>query len=443
MRILSLFTALFTMFLFNSASAASIDVENPYMCKQTLAKYQQPITPQHSAHDSLVNAIRLHCLDQHQASIKALSPALAKPDNLTSKQLTYAYILQSVNLNNLADENSCTVAKLSMAYALNSNSELLSIRAELNYFSFCNVYDDNTQHALKRLYELNQMAVEMGDLHLQLVIHNQLSFVYYMLEQNQLAAEEGEKALALSEKLEADDYLLTLFNLIDAYLDANALNLAKQRLALYEQQLASAPSEFERYLFYYAKSYLAYLQKDYQTVLSVRQEYFDKTEVSSPSFTEKLVILAGLSCWELARYECLTQIVNQHFTQYVGEKYIAKNSGEEINRLRLYELLIHWFTYQQDNHSLKKYQQGYFDLANETLIRQQQAAKVLGVAKLNNEVIRLNSEEVHKQLVAQKQNLQNHRVLLGVIAALLLVILLAYLRLRRKVSQQVLKVNAL
>ncbi|REL36626.1 hypothetical protein [Thalassotalea euphylliae] len=436
MNIFRVLTAFFL--LCNTAIGASFDVEDPHICKHTLAKYKQPIAQQNSALDGLINAVLLHCQDQHQASIEALSPVLSKPADLSSKQLTYAYILQSVNLNNIADDNSCAAAKLSMAHGMNSNSELLSIRAELNYFSFCNVYDDNTQHALKRLYELNQIAADMDSLNLQLVIHNQLSFVYYMLEQNQLSAEEAEKALALSEQLAADDYLLTLFNLIDAYLDAKELSLAEQRLALYEERLASSQSEFEHYLFHYAKSYLAYLQADYRKVLTVQSQYFEKTDFSSPSFDEKLAILKGLSCWQLAQYECMEQTIKQHFSQYIA------NDGEQaISRLGLYELLIHWHTYQQDHRSLNKAQQGYFNLANDKLTRQQQAAKVLGVAKLNNEVIRLNSEGVHKQLVAQNQTLQNYRVLIGVIGALLVLVTLAYLHLRRRVSQQVLRINEL
>lgn len=418
--------------------AASLNVENPHICKDTLAEFTQPITPHTSPLDGLINAVRLHCQDQHQASIEMLAPVLSSPIGIDSKQLTYAYILQSINFNNIGDDNSCPTAKLSMAHAVNSDSPALAIRAELNYFSFCNVYDDNTQHALKRLYELNQMAADMKNPGLQLVTHNQLSFVYYMLDQNQLSAEEAEKALILSEQIGADDYLVTLFNLVDAYLDAGELSLAAQRLMLYGDKLPQSPSDFEQYLYHYAQSYLAYLQGDFEQVLAVRDAYILKTDYRAPSFEEKLAVLTGLACAQLAQFDCVKQVIEQHFAEF-----LTSQSLENISRLGLFELLIHWHAHQQDYPVLAKVHQGYFNLANEKLIRQQQATKVLGVAKLNNEVIRLNSEEVHKRLAAQQQTTKNYRIMLSVAVVLLIIVLLAYLQLRRKISQQLMHINEL
>ena len=418
--------------------AASLNVENPHICKDTLAKFEQPIAPITSPLDGLINAVRLHCQDKHQASIDTLATVLSSPIGINSKQLTYAYILQSINFNNIGDDNSCATAKLSMAHAMNSDSPALAIRAELNYFSFCNVYDDNTQHALKRLYELNQLAAEMNSPSLQLVTHNQLSFVYYMLDQNQLSAEEAEKALLLSEQIGADDYLVTLFNLVDAYLDAGELSLAAQRILLYGDKLPASPSDFEQYLYHYAKSYLAYLQGDFAQVLAIRDAYFLKTDYRAPSFEEKLAVLTGLSCAQLSQFDCVAGVIEQHFAQY-----LTIQSMENISRLGLLELLIHWHTHQQDHLSLAKVHQAYFNLANNKLIRQQQATKVLGVAKLNNEVIRLNSEEVHKQLAVQQQTTKNYRIMLSVAVVLLIIVLLAYLQLRRKISQQLLRISEL
>ncbi|NMP30085.1 hypothetical protein HII17_00800 [Thalassotalea sp. M1531] len=415
-----------------SVNANNIDIEDPHICKNTLANFPQPIVQPLSSVDALINAVRLHCLDQHKSSVETLSPVLTQPGGLSTAQLTYAYILHSINLNNLADDQSCEAAKLSMAHAANADSVKLAIRAELNYFSFCDVYDENTPHALKRLYELSKVAIDIDSLYLQMTIHNQISYVYYMLDQNQLSAEEGEKALALSKAMQSDDYFIILFNLIDAYLDAGEVELAEQKISLFGKDLSDKSTKWERYLYHYAQSYLAFLRKDYQQVLDIDQAHFQQGSSDSASFVEKLAVFKGISCAELKNMSCVQATIEQYFSQ---------PDWQQINRLTLLELYIKWFSHQQDLPNLSQAQQRYFDVTYQKLIKQQQAAKVLGVAKLNNEIIRLNSEETLKQLAYQNEINRVYLIALLFAGGLLLVFIMAYVLLKRRVKQQVITVK--
>ncbi|WP_448212931.1 hypothetical protein [Colwellia sp. MEBiC06753] len=415
-----------------SLQATEFDVEDPYICKNTLANYQGPITPANGEVEQLINAVRYHCLDDHQASIETLLPVLNQPAQLSPSQLTYAYILHAINLNNIDDDRSCDMAKLSMVNAANTDSVELSIRAELNYFSFCDVYKDNIPHALKRLYELNTKALQNNKLSLQLTIHNQLSFVYYFLDQNQLSAEEGEKALAISEQMASDDYMVTLFNLIDAYLDAGEVALAEQRLALYQSKLTDLSTDWERYLYQYARTYLLYLQGNYQAVVDINNSYFQQNAGQSPAFIEKQAGFYGLACVALGDLTCVEQVVNQHF---------LATSLADIERLATLELLINWYSASNQAADLAAVHARYFDLVHEKLIKQQQATKVLGVAKLNNEIIRLNSDDALAQL-AQQQRLNTwYQYCLFAVILLFAGTLIAYISLKRKVKRQVIMIN--
>jgi len=413
---------------FSLVWASEFDVEDPYICKHTLAKYKQPIAAPSTNLERLINAVTAHCLDEHQASIELLSPVLQEPVGLTTDQITYAHILHSINLNNVGNDAACEYAKLSMAHAANSTSKPLSIRTELNYFSFCELYEENTPHALKRLYELSKEAIEIDSLYLQMNIHNQISYVYYMLDQNQLSAEEGEKALVLSEQLQSDDYEIVLFNLIDAYLDAGDLSLAEKYISHFKAQINENSTKWSRYLSLYAQTYLAYLQKQYRVVLDLDREILAiETEVS-PSLIQRRAIVKGLSCSALNNIECVASVMAQHF---------SKPQWSNIDRLMLLELYIKWFSYKKDWEKVANAQQRYFDLTYQKLTLQQQAAKILGVAKLNNEVIRLNSEKTLKQLDYQSNINRVYFIALVVLGALLVVFIAVYWHLKRRVSQQI------
>ena len=279
----------------NTVNAFEFDVEDPHLCKSTIAEYGQLADSDITTdQERLIQAVVSHCQDDFAGSIAIVDDLLKSPQSLTAAELTYTHILQSISLSNVQDKKSCDMAKLSVAFANSGASRALGIRAELGFYSFCEVTDENLAHALQRLYELNKETVSLDIPHLELAIHNQISFVYYNLDQNQLAADELEAALRISQEIAADDYIVTLYNLIDAYLDAGQLALAQQRLTLFASKLTESSSAFEKWLFYYAQSHYALLNKDYAQVLS----YFEKFDIieapDSVALVEKLASVQGL-----------------------------------------------------------------------------------------------------------------------------------------------------
>lgn len=242
-------------------------------------------------------------------------------------------------------------------------------------------------------------------------------------EQNQLAADELEIALAISEKMQSDDYLVTLYNLIDAYLDAGEVDMAQSRIAIYQQHMSEQSSVWEQWLLHYANSYHALLIKDFDKILEIKNQIAQLGPTDSPVFTDKINIIQGLACFELGQYECVENIITEHF---IEQDY------RDIRRLKLLELLIKWHGYQGNSEQMMEVQQYYFSLTQQKLFAQQQAAKVLGVAKLNNEVIRLSSEETAKQLSYQNEINRLFIIALAISLVMLLVLVVAYIRLKRR-----------
>ena len=133
------------------------------------------------------------------------------------------------------------------------------------------------------------------------------------------------------------------------------------------------------------------------------------------------------SCFALKQYDCVDEFVNQYFSQL---------EPSEESSLKVLKLLIQWYQRQARNDLVAPLQQRYFELAEKKLVTQQQAAKILGVAKLNNEVIQLNAETVEKELAYQNELNRIHLVVI-VMATILILILLIYLfRTRRKNKQR-------
>ena len=423
-----LISVAFTIFSLPKAYAASFDVEDPYICQNTVANFPEPYLTPENNREVLINGVREHCLDNYQASSEIVSELLNDLAGLSKKEITYAYVLQSINLNNIGSNDNCDLAKLAVAHGHGSDSKTLAIRAELNYFSFCELHDGNTSHTLKRLYELSKEALAMESFNLQLAIHNQISYVYYLLDQNQLAADELEIALELGKKMKSDDYLITLYNLIDAYLDAGELSLAEQRIELYHQSLTEKSSQWEQWLVLFAESYLSLLKEDYEKVLELKDKLGKGEPNDSPVFNEKIAIIQGLACFELGQFSCAESVINTH---------LMSTPIEDINRLKWLALLVKWYDYKGQYKEMRITQQRYFDLAEQKLFTQQQAAKILGVAKLNNEVIRLSSLELEQKLEQQQHTNRMYTLAITFLSVLLVVFVIGYWRLSVKIKKTV------
>ena len=427
---IALMLLVFGLSLFSplSVKAQSFDVEDPYICKNTLANYAHLADQQvEGQQEQLKKAVVLHCQDDYKASADLMDVILKRPDNLLSAELTYSHILQSINLSFTDFQRACDTAKLAVAFATSGKSRALEIRAELGYYAFCDITDNNIAHALQRLYELSKEAIAENQAHLELAVHNQISYVYYNLDQNQLAADELEAALAISRVINADDYSITLFNLIDAYLDAGQLIPAEQRLTLFSNLINDNSSQFEHWLFYYAKSYHALLSDDYQQVVEYIKEFDSIEPIESPELKVKLASVQGLACFYLSEFDCVATLFERHFNQ------LDLKTESSLNVLKL---AILWYQQQANETLYKQAQTRYFDVAEQKLFRQQQAAKVLGVAKLNNEVIQLNADRAQKQLIYQSELNQIHSIVIAMASVFILLLLTIIYRIRQKTKRR-------
>ncbi|MFD2167869.1 hypothetical protein ACFSJY_16570 [Thalassotalea euphylliae] len=410
------------------AFAAQVDVEDPHICSTTDKNFPALFSSPKSSNEALVNAIKLHCSDKYQESAGIMAPLLQNPVGLEVKTVSYAYILQSINLNNTDHPDACSIAKLSMVHANESASDLLRIRSELNYFSFCDVYADNTPYALERLYELSAEASALENDYIALTIYNQLSYVYYMLDQNQLSAEALEQALLISEAMKADDYFVTLYNMIDAYLESGELNIANQHIAKFEQRLTDKNSVWETFLLSYAKMHHAFQAGDYEQVMALSERTNTLFPQDSSSFQQKLASLQGIACLRLNKIEC----AKRHY-----EETLANIDIPSMSRPVTLEFIAMWLVNEKAWEKASEVQNRYIAVVNERYQKQQQAAKVLGVAKLNNEVIRLNAEKARKQLTYQHEINRLYLIGILVLAGISIVFAIAYLRVKAKQQPRV------
>lgn len=415
-------TLLVTLLLAFTSSAASLDVEDPKVCHAAIEQF--PIENQtefSSDRQQLGFAVKLHCVDRYDESKALIDQLFSRSPELSPNELTYSHILQSINLNNIDDKSACDIAKLAMAYANAGSSQILQIRAELHYFSFCDLSDDNIAVRLNRLYELSKLAIEINEPHLKLAVHNQISFVYYILEQNQLSADELEVALVIAKEVSADDLTITYYNLIDAYVDANLLDNAQLLIEEYQQHLGGGGTAYEQWLLYYGTANYLYARNHYQQLVE-HITTFDETEwPDSPSLVENLAIIYGLACFQLQDYKCAERIYTKHF---VNDLPLETNNRHKL------QLMIDWYAHQQDLTTMRQAIQRYYQIIEEKLNNQQQASKILGVAQLNNEIIRLNAQE--KLTQEQHQRTIDKILLIGGLILLALVVLLIVLRWRKR-----------
>ncbi len=290
------------------------------------------------------------------------------------------------------------------------------LSSQLGLITVCDQDKQDIGIKLGRLLSLLQSYAGGNDLKSLAHIHNNIGLFYASIGQRALAAEQYEKTYLLGlDVYEEKNQLAPLYSLITAYTGSGEYDKAKLMIAELGERNLKINTPLTNSWYHFAESRQAIRTHNYE---SLRKSLRSWNVFLKQTSNNTMQLLYEWYVVELCLYEedkaCVTKFLQkQNDTKSAMPASLSKH-------LHYIGFLVKANLFLGDVKAAKKSFDSYTILALEKLKKQQESARVLGVANLHNEIIGLETSLVE----AEEQRTQ---IILMVLISFLGLLFLAYL----------------
>jgi diguanylate cyclase (GGDEF)-like protein len=297
----------------------------------------------------------------------------------------------------------------------------IHLSSELGLITVCGINGDNVGVKLGRLFALLKFYSLKDDQQALAHIHNNIGLLYSSIGQRALSAEQYEKSYQLGLNVyEEKNQLNTLISLITAHSGSGDYEKAKLMIEELGRRNLKVNTPLSNSLFHFAQSRQAYRTNDYESLRkSLRSWDVFLKQISHTTMNLLYEWYAAALCLHDKDRVCVSDFLQkQNDTNLAMPASLSKH-------LHYTGFLVKAHLFLGNVEAAKLSFDNYFSISLDKIKKQQESARVLGVANLHNEIIGLESSLAK----AEEQRLQ---IILLVLMTILILIALGYLTLGRR-----------
>lgn len=369
----------------------------------------------------VIKAQGLICIGQYLEAKTLLESLLSDP--LMEKQSrSYASIVYQIGfiLDVQEDGAQCSYYKQAQSLSHNKFNDI-NLSAQLGQITVCDQEGQDMSVKLGRLYTLLEQFMLKGDDASVAHIHNNIGLLYGDIGQNVLAAEQYEKSYEIGLKVyEPKNQVAPLISVISAHMGSGDFAKANKMI----EELAKANLIINTPLtnswLHYAQSRYFYQLGDYELM----RNSMWKWAVYLPLVSNKQ--MDALYQWYAAAL-CVVDKDKKCVMDYLQLRALEdiKNPSRLSKNKDYLRFLVEANLFLENIEQTTVAFQQYASILAEKLREQQSSGRILGVAKLHGEVVKLEASLVK----IEKQHIQSIAIILLVVGG---IFLLAYYTLGRK-----------
>jgi diguanylate cyclase (GGDEF)-like protein len=295
------------------------------------------------------------------------------------------------------------------------------LSSQLGLITVCEQENQDIGVKLGRLFALLKSYSSGGDLKSIAHIHNNIGLLYSSIGQMALAAEQYEKTYELGLGVyEEKNQLAPLISAITAYTGSGDYDKAKLMIEELGERNLKVNTPLTNSWYHFALSRQAYRTNDYESLRkSLRSWNVFLQQISNQTMQRLHEWYSTALCLHDEDRECVESFLQrQNDTRSAMPARLSKH-------IHYIAFLVKAHLFLGDVEAAKISFDHYSTVALDKIKNQQTSARVLGVANLHNEVIGLETS------LAEAQEQRLHIILL-ILAAILVLVGLAYLTLGRR-----------
>jgi diguanylate cyclase (GGDEF)-like protein len=262
------------------------------------------------------------------------------------------------------------------------------LSAQLGQITSCGQNNQDIGLKLGKLFALLESFVLINDQEAVAHIHNSIGLLYGNIGQNALAAEQYEKAYEIGLSVyEEKNQAAPLISIISAYIGSGDFDNAKRMI----DELAKANTKVNTPLtnawLYFAQSRYFYMTNDYESMRSSLSKWL----VFLPQVSDKQ--MDALYAWYTTAL-CIQDHDKNCVEQFIQDRAVEDDKHASLlsNNKDYLRFLVEANLYLGKVADSQEIFARYADKLTNKLNRQQSSARVLGVAKLHNEIIALEAD---------------------------------------------------
>jgi len=274
----------------------------------------------------------------------------------------------------------------------------IHLSSQLGIITVCDQKKQDLGVKLGRLFTLLKYYSNSGDLKSIAHIHNNIGLLYASIGQRALAAEQYGKAYELGLHVyEAKNQLAPLISLITAYTGSGDYENAKLMIEELGRRNLKVNTPLTNSWYHFAQSRQAYRTKDYESLRkSLRSWDVFLKQISNQTMQMLYEWYVAALCLNDEDIACVKDFLQrQNNTHSAMPASLSKH-------LHYTSFLVKAHLFLGDVEASKRSFDNYSAIAIEKIKKQQTSARVLGVAKLHNEIIGLETSLAE----AEEQRLQ-------------------------------------
>lgn len=365
--------------------------ENPEI--REAAKYKQAII--HSCHYDLEQAVSIH----ETLNLSLLESFFEAPTNY----FKYKAAASLLDLETSSTKNYTLACKKMEQVYLNSREETYSkvyFKSDLLLILYCHTGEDNFSEQVRNLIRLKREIKLHGDQKIQMDILNEIGIFYAKHSLPELAAEQFCYAADVALNANDDRAIDYQFNCVLELLEVGEFDNAQYYLSLIKNTPRSnaAQTRFILKTWQYLTIKTLFFQKKHSELFTFMEAM--KGEVSSIESEQRFFWAAKLeACLQLGNTTCARAAFLSH--PYIKENVQPEYAQDAFSSKTLAKHL----SLQGEHEKANAFYARESELLNEFTKKTRNSVMISGFAKLNNDLLQLEFENIKSNLKVSRYSI--------------------------------------
>lgn len=398
---------------FDCPAPESVGVARDFLSSDT-------VNPRQANQLKLVVSHGLICEGQYGEALNSLN-SLVESSALQNMPRSYANALYQIGFiyDVREDNRRCGYYQQAEAFAENKFPDIY-LSAQLSLLNSCETgASDGVK--LGKLYALLEKYSQLNDSAATAHIHNNIGLLYGSLGQQVLAAEQYQKAYELGlDEYTSSNLLATLISVISAQMASGDFDAAEASIKEFRRVNKQVDTPLSNNWLYFAEAGYYYRTGDFDKLrISLARWKIYLPEVQNYQYEGFYRWYEAALCLHERNLSCLRSFIE-------AENNAPANYRNMVMRNKDYlRLRVEIDLFFGDVDAAQQNFERFADILLQKNMKQQEAAKVLGVAQLHNQILSLESD-------LQQSRREQTISLIKTVLITAIVVLACYLFLRKK-----------